>query len=488
MIRYFTRRINVLYIFAALCVISCEKDEFEPIEKELTFPKISGRMITPKDMSSDLVVYNGLMEHLSQSMAKSHSGIELDTTHISVIDTDQYTSYTFKIQQDSLERQYLLKNFMLTVVNDTTLIQHLIEYPVLSNGSINVESVDMQRLYGDDLLDTTQYKCGGTSTVWYSYLETYSWNCGGATGNGKHGPGDDTCKAKDGDRAGFKTVTRWASLVVNEEPCEDIDSGNNRNGGGGSTPPDPDAIPDVKEIRVPLNPIDPDEPDLCLSDGNGGCVNDAPDENLTFLDPVEQELNDLINKDTTFVNLKQIINLLKTRTSENVENSMSFYKDLVAGEEVTKSRTSSIERGSALNKSYVYIGSFDFANIHTHPFGTHGMFSFQDIFTLSEMYNALNPIVKDKAVMMLVTDRGEVYALKVNDINKLNSEMTAALNAQTKFNTQQDKLDELTRLLGLQYDTDLNNLEGIFASAFKNFGVSLYKANDANLSGWTKVN
>jgi hypothetical protein len=66
--------------------------------------------------------------------------------------------------------------------------------------------------------------------------------------------------------------------------------------------------------------------------------------------------------------------------------------------------------------------------------------------------------------------------------------MTAALNAQTKFNTQQDKLDELTRLLGLQYDTDLNNLEGIFTTAFKGFGVSLYKANDVNLSGWTKTN
>jgi hypothetical protein len=48
MIRYFTRRINVLYIFAALCVISCEKDEFEPIEKELIFPKISGRILRLK--------------------------------------------------------------------------------------------------------------------------------------------------------------------------------------------------------------------------------------------------------------------------------------------------------------------------------------------------------------------------------------------------------------------------------------------------------
>jgi len=484
MILNLTRRFNFIFLLAVLCLVSCEKDEFDQVEKELVFPKLSGRIITPKEMTNDPAAYDGLMKYLSQPVAKSHSGIELDTTHINVIDTDQYTSYTFKIKQDSLERQYLLKNFMLTVVNDTTLIQHLIEYPVLGDGSINMEGSQWQRLYGDDLLDVSLPKCGGTTTVWYSYQSCYSIPCIGE-GDDKHEYGEP-CQL-DG-RFGapqLRCVTRWGSMIVNEEPCASIDNGNDGRATGGAIPPDLDPIDE--EIVVPANPTDPDSPDLCISDGNGGCVDPDDGDEMQLLDPVEQELNDLIHKDTTFVNVKQIITLLKTKTSESVEYSMSFYKAFVDTAYVTKPYTPSIERGTA-NFSPVYIGRWEFASIHTHQQGKHAMFSFQDVYRLSDMYNTLSPIIREKAVMIIVTASGEVYALKVSDINKLNAEMTAALNAQTKFNTQQDKLDELTRLLGIQYDTDLNNLEGIFASTFKNFGVSLYKANDANLSGWTKTN
>jgi hypothetical protein len=261
-------------------------------------------------MTSDLVVYNGLMEHLSQSMVKSQSGIELDTTQISVIDTDQYTSYTFKIKQDSLERQYLLKNFMLTVVNDTTLIQHLVEYPVLTDGSINVEAVDMQRLYGEDLLDTTSFKCGGTSTVWFSYQQTYSWNCGGVTGNSKHGPGDDTCKAKGGDRAGFKTVTMWSSFVVNEEPCQSIGSANGPAGRTRGTNPNGSN----NQIVVPANPTDPNIPNLCLSDGNGGCMNRG--DLVQPVDKAQEYLNTLLKNVSLKANIQKLQNELNTFTHE----------------------------------------------------------------------------------------------------------------------------------------------------------------------------
>jgi hypothetical protein len=301
-------------------------------------------------MTSDLVVYNGLMEHLSQSMVKSQSGIELDTTQISVIDTDQYTSYTFKIKQDSLERQYLLKNFMLTVVNDTTLIQHLIEYPVLGDGSINLEGRVWQRLYGNDLLDVTQPKCGGSTTQWFSYVSCYSIPCIGPPDN-RHNYGDSSCglAGKKGG-AQYRCVTQWGRILVKEEPCESIDSGRRRNGGGAASPPVPGAIADTNEIIVAVNPIDPAEPDLCLSDGNGGCVDGF---DLTPQDPTQQYINALLSN----IRFKGGIEVLKRELSRDFELGFAFISnDTILG---NNPNLTAISHRSAAN-------SPDFVDI---PFG-----------------------------------------------------------------------------------------------------------------------
>lgn len=312
-------RITSLFLIVVLSFIACTQDELEIVEEQeeqINFPKIRGRIITPYAMQDRPKVYGDLMNYLSRSMAKSQSGIQLDTTQINVVDTDQYTSYTFKIRQDSLERQYLLRNFMLTVVNDTTMIQHIVEYPVLSNGAINMEGMSWQRLYGDDLLNLAQPKCGGTITTWYSYEYCYTVAC-------KNGHTDtNECDYSKPDYTGTESgpftycSTRWASIDIDEEPCASIDSGNGSNGGGGAIPPDPDPLPEEGDIIVPIDPIDPDEPDLCLSGGDGGCI-DLDDRDLVQpVDKAQEYLNMLLKNDDLKTNILRLQNELQTSSYE----------------------------------------------------------------------------------------------------------------------------------------------------------------------------
>ncbi len=389
MIRNFTSRILAVLFFIFFCFVSCEKDEVEPVVEESFFPRLKGAAITSKDLSSNPLAYRRLMDYLEKPIAKSTIGIELDTTFIRFIETDSYKSYTFKIKQDSLDRSRTLKNFVLTYVNDTIQIQQLVDYPVLESGALDMENIVSVRLFGDELLNPFTAKCssGGPSYYQYEYQYCYPVYC---SISGLHGPGEP-CTIDGVQRGYTNCVTRWQTVFVDQGSCESItiSDGNPSGGGGGANTPSDD---DDNIIIIPANPTDPENPcpNNSLSEGGGDCmiVNDEPEDQLP--DPVINELNNLIKKDTSFVKIKDVVNLMKTKTTDSVEYSLSLYKDLVGGEEFTKRRTTQLVRHKSLTSGYVNIGSFDFCNIHTHPLGTHGMFSFQDIVTLKTMHDSLN--------------------------------------------------------------------------------------------------
>ena len=295
-------------ILAICCLISCEKDEIEPIQEESIFPKISGRVITPKDMKSDPLAYHRLMGYITKPIAKSSSGIELDTTYIKVIDTDKYSSYTFKIKQDSIERTKVLRNFMLTTVSDTIQIQHLVDYAVLSDGSIDMDNIQMKRLYGDELLSLALPKCssGGGSTF-ESYQSCYTTSCIG-TGSDNHEFGDSTCSlwGKEGG-ATLSCATRWREIPVDEPVCETIDAGDSGGGGGGGNPGGGSNDDDV--IIVPVDPNNPDNPcgNNSISDGSGGCFDGSDDPTDPILkDPTQAYIDALLANDVFKSNVREL--------------------------------------------------------------------------------------------------------------------------------------------------------------------------------------
>ncbi len=88
----------------------------------------------------------------------------------------------------------LLRNYQLTVVNDTTLVQFLIDYPVNADGSYDAGGAVLTRIEATELLPAsmTDYFCGYTfTTSEESYC--YEVKCKGKIGGqaAGHGLGDN---------------------------------------------------------------------------------------------------------------------------------------------------------------------------------------------------------------------------------------------------------------------------------------------------------
>ncbi len=90
-------------------------------------------------------------------------------------------------------------------------------------------------------------------------------------------------------------------------------------------------------------------------------------------------------------------------------------------------------------------------------------------------------------MMMLVTSNGSVYVLKISDVDKLSNSINDIFDFLGDNGTEQQKIDFTTEKLGLNYDKNLSNLEGYFLRVFENFGISLYKANNSDLSDWSNL-
>ncbi len=131
---------------------------------------------------------------LTTNDVNTAAGIVLDTTFIKKYSAPDFDNYTFKVVQDSIEERSLLRNYQLTVVNDTTFVQFLIDYPVNADGSYYAGSAVLTRIEGTELLPAsmTDYFCGYTlTTSEESYC--YEVKCKGKIGGqaAGHGLGDN---------------------------------------------------------------------------------------------------------------------------------------------------------------------------------------------------------------------------------------------------------------------------------------------------------
>ena len=168
------------------------------------------------------------------------NNIKLDTTLIKMIQVDSITHYTFKILPQESDSTSVLKNYILSVVNDSTFIQIIAEYPRLGTDDYDKSNVSMTQVFGDDLLPSF-VKCGMTLTL-LPALDCYTWSCGGSTGDGTHENGDSECKAKGSDRAGYNCVTSW-TFVRGSSPCDNGGGAISGGGGGG-------------RIYIPIDPVE----------------------------------------------------------------------------------------------------------------------------------------------------------------------------------------------------------------------------------------
>lgn len=86
---------------------------------------------------------------------------------------------------------------------------------------------------------------------------------------------------------------------------------------------------------------------------------------------------------------------------------------------------------------------------------------------------------------MIVNDDGTVYALNIHNIATLTSKLDAELD-NTDGATETDKEKELNKIMQNEYVLD-SDAERAFLKKFNDYGISLFKANDQNLSNWSKL-
>lgn len=231
---------------------SCERDSLETV-KEWQPPKIRGKHVKIQDLLAQPKLAAKLTALSQNGLAKSTNlaGIQIDTTNIRAIESDNYISYTFQIVQDSIEKQTMLKNYILTIVNDSLEIQHLVNYNVLSKGVYDMNNIQLERVYGDSL--RSQFaKCGGQETQWYIQTECYVVQCRGEDlqGNPQNHGMNDGCRADAESQPYWNCVNTWASVTVDEPDCATI-SDDQGSPSGGYTPNN------NTRVNIPVDPFNP---------------------------------------------------------------------------------------------------------------------------------------------------------------------------------------------------------------------------------------
>lgn len=186
--------------------------------------------------------------------------------------------------------------------------------------------------------------------------------------------------------------------------------------------------------------------------------------------------------ETNKENIRPKINNLKTKLNQAFEFAINFKKYTFPEEEYLSQEELPIDKNTSIYRS----DGFFYAQIHTHPEGTVPMFSWQDIKALKEIYQFAKPNYKKDVFIMIVCPNNKVYAAKVDDFTKLETKINADWdNSKYENYSEKEKNDDLIKMMRKVYSKD-SDKERAFLKRFKEYGISVYKAN-TDLTNWSKL-
>jgi|LakMenE01Jun11ns_1017448.scaffolds.fasta_scaffold9835604_1 hypothetical protein len=137
-------------------------------------------------------------------------------------------------------------------------------------------------------------------------------------------------------------------------------------------------------------------------------------------------------------------------------------------------------------------GSMYIGGIHSHPSDGYAMFSFQDVRFLLNAYDAASSSRKSDVFNMVVCKDAagvtNTYTIKVDDIENLRNNVNNVWNDEkyASYTKIDDRIKAIHRDQAKVYEKSNGELEKSFLEQFKDFGISIYKA-DASLSSFSKL-
>ena len=506
--------IDKLFLFTLFSVlilsfVNCEYEENYPeIEKTTIKQNLKVSKVHFKDFKNNINLLNQLSKIGNKSNALTKNRIVFSNDASFYIDTDfayyienenGQHSYTFQINRENPE--FLLENLILhqndSIGYDLYIAQYAItehEYQELELGhnpdlseKITITPVDGTLIDNNSLLNRGDV--GGmclTTTV--------------IPGNTCPGPehhdledilGGAYCPYFENG-----SFTVYAEQVIySYAPCGEEQGGGGPSGSGSDTGSgyNEGTGGDVSSNDDSSN-NDPN-PNEGIEDTQSP-VNTTPVLQADITEPCET-LKQLIDADNDF---EAKIEILKNKINERVDKEWIFSFERVrsydpaSGASYSYNTTEVIEGEATTTTAWQggdYIG-----NIHLHPFFGQKIFSWQDIRVLLDTYNEAHRGNKRHVVAMLICENPNgsqplIFALKVNDITKLQTKIDNDWNDPELvelFPDEDERLDEIHRVLAEKYSINKTNLEKYFLQKFGDYGIDLYQAQNGDLNQWNKLN
>ena len=231
-----------------------------------------------------------------------------------------------------------------------------------------------------------------------------------------------------------------------------------------------------------------------LTDGNGNPIVTTP---TMPNDPTPcEQLQSLGRADEQ--NIKPVLNELKQKLSLNLPKEyastfeFTYQYNQPQDEYVKVYQNSPIVEGQ-LDFVNSEVGAHTYGQVHTHPKGTYGIFSWGDLSTLKEMDSLVYNIKKPYVILMVMSpnpnnpSNPNVYSVKIDDIETLKNKIENDWNDPKLANKNDDeKRRHLNKKMGDFYGAN-TDLEKAFLQYFEGYGVSLYKADGPNINSWNKL-
>jgi len=393
----------------------------------------------------------------------SELGFSIDTSFVLKISTDSYDSYPFITERDT-EGSNKLENYIITYYNDSTYVQHLVNYPIRNDSSYDFDNATVTRIVAESLVYFRQ-----------SCITVAEFEEGTCTdilcASGRH-------TVAEGDECSYWGTTNMAQRTctqggwIDDEVCTDTggsSSGSSGSSGGGG------------------------------SSGNNN--NDSDNENNDNSDPDPiiviptvnthpRNCNELAlnSSDQTF---KDRMEDLKTATEGSVEKGFGIYNGNYASPPLANPSIGVILPGTVQKGPEIPFHPSQKALVHNHLNGliyNHiGTFSPNDILQLLDLSTLLqqnnSQVQQHEIATYLVCNEGN-YALKIADDSKLYAFGLKYATNQTFRNKVNAYYDEKN----IKHGKPKNDQNIGFLKLMDEFdiGVKLYEA-DENFENWNEL-
>ena len=486
----------LLLLGTCLFAIGCQSEDQEEVtdiandKTEDVVLNITGQRITNAVYSNNSGLTNRISALATNTSSRATNGTGLDILQHEALylELGNYHSYTFGVDNAQI---LPLQNVTFSYDGNGSYDAYLVTY--------NIDQDEYQRLMDGQPVDldgkTSAVPIGLDSSQYINTAQRNGSSCSTHIiqqcitvptcdyGGHVHVAGDN-CTQVNGTHTACQPVS-----IISNCPAENIpgDNGSGETTGGGSN-----AGSNTNNDQEGTLPCDDVPSGQGLDIGNGQCITGngltgpllpAP---LDFDDNNCNELKKLSNTDDFSANINPIVTELRTKTELGKEYSISFRKNINGGEEYNIPDSNGIQEGKSKTESDINTGTVWFGGIHTHPKDTYPMFSWADVNRLRNVYDELHAdFTKDDVFIMIVNHDDTVYALKINNILTLTTKLNEEL-ANTKGATESEKEKTLNKNMQREYRKDSDN-ERAFLKKFNNYGIGLYKANDQNLSNWSRL-